>query len=238
MTIAQGRDPEHDDSDVDEAAYRRFDIELGAGAVVAVMFVLLRLLAVARWDWPTVAAVADTFNFADSFAIAFGTIAAQPWATGILTAILLPLVLIRLLWPRPEHRGQVEISTILAAVAFGVIAFTMTVTYRNPWTLVGAAGFGLIMVLIRLFARDGRLRRWALAATGQIALIASVGVLVVAVVDDVPWMAQERITTTSEHGTFDGYVLEAAPGFVHILTHDRKVLILPSSSVTAREILD
>ncbi|MFT3662727.1 MAG: hypothetical protein QM809_15500 [Gordonia sp. (in: high G+C Gram-positive bacteria)] len=221
-----------------EAAYRRFDVELGTAAVVAVMFVLLRLLAVARWDWPTVASISDTFDFSDSFALAFGTISVQPWATGVLTAILLPLTLIRLFWPLSGEARRIEISTILAAVAFGVIAFAMTVTYRNPWTLIGAVGVGVLLVLVRLFASEGRARRLAIAVTGQIAVIASVGILFLAVVDDDPWLAHERITTTSGYGTFDGYVLEATPGFVHVLTHDRKVIILPSNTVTGREILD
>lgn len=236
MTVERSRDPDSDDTQT-EAAYRRFDIELGTAAIVAVLFLLLRLLAVARWDWHTVAQIADTFDFSDSFAIAFGTIAAQPWITGAFTAVLLPLVLLRLFWPLPEQRGRIEISTILSAVVLAVIAFTMTVTYRSPWTLVGAVAFGAVLAAIRRFARSGELRRFALAATGRIALIAGIGILVLAVVDDEPWMGEEHITTTTR-GTFDGYVLEESPGFLHILTADRAVLVLPSSTVTRRELID
>lgn len=49
MTVERSRDLGPDDTQT-EAAYRRFDIELGTAAIVAVLFLLLRLLAVARWD--------------------------------------------------------------------------------------------------------------------------------------------------------------------------------------------
>ncbi|GAA3959637.1 hypothetical protein [Gordonia caeni] len=215
----------------------RFDIELGTTAVVVIAFLLLRLLAVARWDWPTVAAIADTFDFGDSFAIAFGTIAEQPWLTGIFTAILLPLVLLRLFWPLPHHRGTLQIAMILAAVLLSVTAFAMTITYRNPWTLLGAAGMGVVFALIRLGAAEGRLNGLSRLLADRVALIAAVGVLLLAAFDSSPWMVKEQITTTTQ-GTFDGYVLEEAPGFLHILTADREIVILPSGDVTQRRLLD
>lgn len=218
--------------------YRLLNVELGTAAVVALLFLVLRLLAVAHWDWHSVGAIADTFDFGDSFAVAFGTIAVQPWITGIFTAVLLPLILIRLFWPVSANRGPIRVSTILGAVALAVIAFAMTVTYRNPWTLLGAVGVGAVLVLIRVFARSPRLRRAVSVVTGRIALITVVGVLALAVVDDEPWMARERITTTGDHGVIDGYVLEAEPGFLHILTGDREVLIIPAGEVTGRVILD
>ncbi|GAC58667.1 hypothetical protein GOHSU_45_00330 [Gordonia hirsuta DSM 44140 = NBRC 16056] len=134
--------------------------------------------------------------------------------------------------------GAAAVVGLLFAVAMGVIAFAMTVTYRNPWTLVGAVGVGALVVTVKLFARTSRLRRLATVATEQIALIAVIGVLCLAVIDDVPWMDHEEITTTSDHGIIDGYVLETAPGFVHILTaHDRQVIILPADQVTGRTIV-
>ncbi|MFT3714947.1 MAG: hypothetical protein QM774_03095 [Gordonia sp. (in: high G+C Gram-positive bacteria)] len=227
-----------DDVSADDAARdRRFDVELGTTAAVVVLFLVLRLLAVSHWHWNTVAAVADTFDFSDSFAIAFGTIAGQPWVTGVFVAILLPLALIRLLWPLPEHKGQITVSNVLAVVALAVVAFAMTYTYRNPWTLVGAAAFGLVLVLIRVFVHAGVLRRFAVGAITQIALIAGIGILVLAAVDDHPWMSEERIATTT-HGTIDGWVLDEAPGFVHVLTADRDVLILPTGDITDRRLLD
>lgn len=220
----------------DATADHRFDIELGTTAAVVVLFLVLRILAVSHWNWSTVAAVADTFDFSDSFAIAFGTIAEQPWITGIFVAVLLPLALMRLVWPLPGHEHQIRISTVLAVVALGVVAFAMTVTYRNPWTLIGAAAFGAVLAPIRMFVHAGVLRRFALGAITQIALVAGIGILVLAAVDDHPWMSEERITTT--HSVLNGWVLDEAPGFVHVLTADRDVIILPTSDVTDRELID
>lgn len=218
-----------------DAEGHRFELVLGTTAVVAVLFLMLRLLAVARWDWGTVAEIADTFDFSDSFAIAFGTVAVQPWITGIFTAILLPLVLMRIFWPTHDGPHRIEISQILAAVVLTVIAFAMTVTYRNLWTILGVLGVGALAVAIRLFSR-GRLRRWSTTVLSQLAAIALIGVVLLAVLDDVPWMSEEEITTTS--GPITGYVLEEAPGFLHVLTADRDVLIIPTSHVRARKTLD
>ncbi|GAA4641945.1 hypothetical protein [Gordonia humi] len=49
----------------EEATDRRLQIELGTGAAVAAVFLVLRMLAVAHWDWHTVAAIADTFDLSD-----------------------------------------------------------------------------------------------------------------------------------------------------------------------------
>lgn len=214
----------------------RLDLELGATAVLAILFLVLRLLAVSRWDWPTVTAVADTFDFGDTFAIAFGTIAEQPWLTGVFTALLLPLVLLRILWPLPEHRGQLAFTTLLAALVLVTIAVAMTVTYANPWTLLGAAAFGAVMIAIRVFAHNTCLRQLADMLTGRIALIAGLCVLLLAVLDDTPWTIREQIVT--DRAVLTGYVLEESPGFLHVLTDDRDVLIIPTVDVTARTALD
>lgn len=219
----------------EEAADRHYSVELGATAAVAVLFLLLRLLAVAHWDWSTVAKIADTFDFGDSFAIAFGTIAAQPVVTGMFVAVLLPLVLLRIFWPAPAHRGQLAISTVLAAAVLIAVAFAMTVTYRNPWTLIGIAAMAALFVLLRLFAH-GRLHRVVNLIGERIALIAILGILVLAAVNDTPWMGEEQITTRD--AVIDGYVLEEAPGFLHVLTEDREVLIVPTDDVVARRLID
>lgn len=218
------------------AAERRLHLELGTTALLAILFLVLRLLAVSRWDWPTVAAVADTFDFADTFAIAFGTLAEQPWLTGVFTAILLPLVLLRILWPLPHHRGSLAVTTLLAALVLAVIAVAMTVTYRNPWTLLGAVAVGAAVAGVRLFAHNARLREFADALTGRIALIAGIGVLLLAVLDDTPWTEREQIVTKT--GVLTGYVLDEAPGFLHVLTDGRAVLIIPTADVAARTGLD
>ena len=75
--------------------------------------------------------------------------------------------------------------------------------------------------------RRAGLRRMRAVATG---------LLVLAAVNDAPWMGEELIHTDS--GVIDGFVLEAGPGFLHVLTHDREVVIVPDSEVHSRELVD
>lgn len=215
----------------------RLSVRLGAGAAVAGVFLVLRMLAVAHWDWHSVATIADTFDFSDAFPIAFGTVAGQPVLTGVFVALLLPPVAMRCLWPAERHRGTVSVDLILSAVLLVTIAISMTVTFDNPWTLVGAAVFGLLITTARLWwRRTGVIADLVVSLTRRLGMIAAGAVLILAAVNDAPWVSEERIHT--DHGVIDGYVLEAEPGFLHVLTENRDVIIIPDSTVSEREIAD
>ncbi|ALG84554.1 hypothetical protein [Gordonia phthalatica] len=213
-----------------------FRLELGATAGIAVAFLVLRMLAVAHWDWNVVAAISDTFDFSDAFPIAFGTVVGQPLLTGILVAVLLPLVLMRIVWPAPQHRGTLQVTTILSLIVLIVITVTLSTTFGNVWTLVGAAGFCVIVVSLRMVLHRGVLHDAILAVTRKTALIAAAGLLALAAFNDAPWMSAEQITT--DNGVIDGYILEAEPGFLHVLTEERDVIIVPDSEVQDRRLAD
>lgn len=51
------------------------DVGLSAGA--AVLFLLLRVMAVSHWDWSTAFALADVVDFGDAVTIIFGTLFAE-----------------------------------------------------------------------------------------------------------------------------------------------------------------
>ncbi len=222
--------------ETDERPDDSLSVQLGTTAAVAVLFLVLRMLAVAQWDWHTVAAIADTFDFADAFPIAFGTVAGQPVLTGAFVAVLLPLFALRVLWPTDRHRGTITVSTVLGAVTLATIALSMTVTFHNPWTLIGALVVGLLFVALRLWSRRGTVHDLLIRASRRVWLLTAAGVLVLAAVNDAPWMGEELIHTDS--GVIDGFVLEAEPGFLHVLTHDREVVIVPDSEVHSRELVD
>ena len=224
-------------ADTDEqAASSDVRIELGATAGIAIAFLVLRMLAVAHWDWNVVAAISDTFDFSDAFPIAFGTVVGQPLLTGVLVAVLLPLVLMRIVWPAPQHRGTLQVTTVLALIVLAVITVTLSLTFGNVWTLLGAVAFCGIVVAMRMIFHRGALHDAILAVTRRTALIAAAGVLALAAFNDAPWMSAEQITT--DDGIIDGYVLEAEPGFLHVLTEEREVLIVPDAEVRDRRLAD
>ncbi|GEE02496.1 hypothetical protein nbrc107696_29420 [Gordonia spumicola] len=211
-------------------------VRLGTTAAVVVLFLVLRLLAVAHWDWHVVAAIADTFDFSDAFPIAFGTVVGQPLLTGILIAVLLPLVLMRVLWPMDKHRGTITVSSVLGSVTLITMAISMTVTFGNPWTVVGAAAVGAAVIGMRLWWRTGVVHDTLLRLSRRVGVLTATGLLILAAVNDVPWMGEERIHTDT--GVVEGYVLDAQPGFLHVLTHDREVVIIPDADVHSRELVD
>ncbi|QRY63848.1 hypothetical protein JVX90_06475 [Gordonia sp. PDNC005] len=225
-----------DSPDRDPSGGRELSVQLGTTAAVAVLFLVLRMLAVAHWDWHTVAAIADTFDFSDAFPIAFGTVVGQPVLTGVFIALLLPIVLMRVLWPMDRHRGTITVSIVLGAVTLLTMALSMTVTFGNLWTPLGAAAVGIVVSVMRLWWRTGAVHDVLLRISRRVSMLAAAGVLILAAVNDVPWMGAERIET--DEGVVEGYVLEAEPGFLHVLTDDREVVILPDSSVHTRELVD
>ena len=230
-------DPDaHDAPESADAGGSRVSVELGATAAVAVLFLILRLLAVAHWDWHTVAAIADTFDFSDAFPIAFGTVVAQPVLMSVFVAVMLPLFVMRLVWPSDRHRGSISVATVLATVVLATIAVSTTISFDNLWTITGAVVFGAVLVGVRLIWRHGLVREAIVRLTHRAWLVGGIGLLAISAVNDVPWMGFEHIRTGDT--VVEGYVLEAEPGFLHVLTTDRRVVIIPSATVTGRELLD
>lgn len=56
---------------------------------VAALFVVLRLFAVARYDWHTAFSVADTIQLDDAPTIVIGTLMADRWVSGGVLVVLL-----------------------------------------------------------------------------------------------------------------------------------------------------
>ncbi len=205
-------------------------LSIGAGA--AVLFLMLRLLAVADWDWNTAASIMAATDVNDALTIVFGTLMADAAFTGALVALLLPIMLLKLVWPIHGARtGFVDTCVTLALLIAAAVA--LSATFRYVWVPAGAVVVGLAMITMRLSWRRGRLRRFTDFLFRRAALIAGIGVLALVGVVTTPWVPLEDIVTRTE--TVHAYVLKAEPGFLTVLTEpDREVRVITTADVIER----
>lgn len=222
------------DSD-EESASRSVSFTLGTTAGVAVLFLILRLLAISGWDWSTVGAVADTFSFSDAPAIFLGTLLGSPTLTGILLGVLLPLSVVRLAWPVSAGGQQITAAGLLLPVALLASTAAWVGSFHAIWVVVLALGVALVAVLARLLARHGRAHDIVVHLIRSVGLFAVAGFLALAVLVDTPWMSHERIVL--DDSTIEGYVLSTDSNFVRILTDEREVIIVQSWDVQSRTII-
>ncbi len=209
---------------------------VGTTAGIATLFLLLRLLAVSEWTWGTAGAVADSFDFGDALPIAFGTLFARPELTGALIALLLPLALLHVLWPIGGRTAAPSLGRVLVAVALLTIAYVWIRTFHSWWVGIGALAFGGLLVAARLIWKRGIGHRIVAAAMRSVGAVAVIGILLLAVLVDTPWMSKERLETGT--GALEGWVLEVQPGFLKVLTEQREVEILPTAEVRSRTIIE
>ena len=205
-------------------------LSIGAGA--AVLFLLLRLLAVADWDWNTATAIMAVTDVNDALTMFFGTLMGDAAFTGALVALLLPITLLKLVWPiRGTRTGVVDTSLTLALLIAAAVA--LSATYRYVWVPISAVVVGLLVVAMRLFWRHGVLRRFTEFVFRRATLIAGIGLLAIAGLVETPWVPLEDVVTKT--GTVHGYVLKAEPGFLTVLTEpDRQVRVLTTADVLDR----
>lgn len=205
---------------------------LGLSAGAAVLFLLLRMMAVARWDWNTAFQIADVVDFGDSLAIAFGTLFAQPLYSGILIMGLLPLVVLRLIFPvRKRTLGFIPDAMLLAVL----LACTVTLirSYGEWWLPAGSAVIAALLIGARLSPRRSVLRRAATTLLRSIGGIAVAGALALAGLVSSPWTPLEQIET--DQGTIQGYVIKVESGYLRVLTDDpREMIILMGDDVISR----
>lgn len=242
-----------DDDPTDGPSAKKLVRGVGVPGGIAILFVLLRILAVSHWNWATATSVAGTIDLQSIFQMGMGTLFARPGLTGLVVMILLPLVVLSLVWPSPGQARWALTPTLFATV-LGAIAVSRVVSSRSWWLPIG--------VLVIAGVLGGVYRRWSgvlehrivaiLRRSSNIALL--LGVLILAATIDTPWLERERIVVTSatatqvvapagqdppvEVDTATGYVLAVEPGFVQVLTDDRDVVILRTDQVVSREVID
>ena len=198
----------------------------------AVLFLLLRVLAVSGWDWHTAFALTHTVNFDDAIGIGLGTLMANEAATGVLLIWLLPVSVIGALWP--FGGGRRTSSALLLAATMAAATVALVSTEHAWWVLTGAAVIAVLVILARLFWHHGPVHRVVEVAVRRIGLTALLAALVLAALVRTPWVPLERIETGDD--VVLGYVVDSEPGFHKVLTEDeRELLILSDAEVDHRE---
>lgn len=211
-------------------------IGVGVSAGLATMFLLLRLLAVARWDWTDAAAIADSFDFSDAIPIVFGTLLAEPETTGLLIAILLPIAVLHLLWPADRSGPRWTPGSVVLVAALAACTVAWSLTFHSWWVLAGAVAVAGALIAIRLLWKHGAAHRTVLRIIRSAGALVAAGALLLATLVDTPWMSRERLVLPE--GPVEGYVLEVEPGFVKLLTDERDVRIVPTEDVASRELIE
>ncbi|WP_320673066.1 hypothetical protein [Patulibacter defluvii] len=210
----------------------RHAIGAGVASGLAVLVVLIRILAVAGYDWHVAFAITHTVDLEDLPALMLGTFMGDQLLAGALLALVLPFV--ALAW---WGRGRRPDAGLVVLVALAVIAISLTASTGSWWVPATALAIGGLAALVGGLDGDrpgGRLVRGLVARAGLLAVVA---LLLAAAVSRTPWVPKERIETT--RGPIVGWVLATDPGFLKVLEADeRRLLIVPDGEVRSREELE
>ncbi|QTR04957.1 hypothetical protein J7S33_09510 [Saccharothrix algeriensis] len=173
----------------------------------AVLFVLLRLLAVSHYDWHTTFALLHTLDLEDAPGLFLGTFMADRRISTVLLVLMVPLAAFYAAATRSRYAPLVV--TVLVAFLVAHVR-----TYHQWWVPVTAVvlAAGLVVSAIRRKGDEPGPVRFVVRRIG---LVVGVVALVVAAVVATPWVPRERIETTT--GTFEVYVVETSPGFLKVL---------------------
>lgn len=207
---------------------------IGTAGIIGLLL-FLRILAVSRWKWGVASKVTETFEFSDAPAIALGTLFEWPVLTAIVACVVVPIVLLKFygLYKHP-NRSDLLVWSLIVATLFATLAVLVR-SFAMWWVIVVIAILTILLLVSVIFYHRGWLHRTAEAAKRGAGTIAVVGLLILAVLVDTPWMPAEDIALTTGK-TIHAYVLEDAPGFVTVLTEeDRGILILKDSEIVSRD---
>jgi len=198
----------------------------------AVLFVLLRLLAVSHYDWHTAFALLHTLELDDAPGLFLGTFMADTRISSVLLIVLLPFTVLYLLATRAD-RSRVQLGGVLLLVVLAAMLISHVLTYHYWWVPAGAAALAVVLVLLERAHRHPRLRGPITFLLKRSGVLVVATALVVAAVVATPWVPLERVATTS--GTHDYYVVETSPGFLKVLgAEHREFMILRDDEVVSR----
>ncbi|MFE1393423.1 hypothetical protein ACFW3Z_11140 [Nocardiopsis alba] len=198
-----------------------------AGA--ALMFILLRLMAVTHYDWPTAFGLADAIDFGDAITIVVGTFLGAELFTLWLLAFFLPLSAAGHL--RHFRQGRRSPGSLLVVLALTVV-FAAAVLSFSAWPALVAALVWLAF-LVAVDLREGPVRVFVHRLLTRIGILAMGAVMLGAALVDEVWAPEERIEMGDE--VIHAYVVQNGSQFLTVLTADtREKRILLSSKVTSR----
>ena len=203
---------------------------------MVVLFLLLRIMAIAHWDWYIAAEIADSMNFGDSLVVVLGTLFARPGVTAVTVIVLFPLSVVDLYWRAREKRDGLAALFLLVSL-LTVAAAALAISLKMWWLPAAAAVITVGLAAMRYSWRTGRRRAFIMSVLRTTGTLSVLSAVVLSVVIDTPWMLRDQITTTE--GAIDGYVPETPSGFLKVLTEEsREVKIVLSKDVTEREIVE
>ena len=198
----------------------------------AVLFVLLRLLAVSHYDWHTAFALLHTLDLDDAPGLFLGTFMADARISSVLLILALPFTFLYLAATRVD-RKQVRFGGTLVLVVLVALLISHVKTYHRWWVPAGAVALAVVLVLLERAHRHPRLRDPITFLLRRSGVSVMVTALVVAAVVATPWVPLERVETAG--GTHDYYVVDTSPGFLKVLgAEDREFEILRTDEVESR----
>lgn len=205
---------------------------MGAGAGIAALLLLVRVLAVAHWDWSVAGHILDTFDFGSAINVAVGTLFANATLATVVTAFIAPVAVAALM---RASRHRASLLAPLTTVVF-CVAMLASLSYSEGawWGPVVAV---VLTIGVAMFLRSweqGRIHSGVEWLVKRLGLTVLVGVFVLAVGVQDPWVSAERITTT-DGATRTLYVLKESPSGVHVLVPGGDVEILLNSEIVKRE---
>ncbi|HEY3682707.1 MAG TPA: hypothetical protein VGL93_06685 [Streptosporangiaceae bacterium] len=197
----------------------------------AVLFLMLRLFAITRYDWHTAFAIVDTIQFDDAPSVVLGTLMADQVISGSVLMLLLPFAVVR--QTRFGLRDRSHDGHLAWLITLVVATLALVVTYRAWWLLGGAAVIAAVLVVLLRTRDRGGGRTAVLWIMRQIGVLTVLAALVIAATVRTPWVPLERIATKA--GVIQGYVLETPSGYLKVLSRDeREMVIVETSDVTSR----
>lgn len=199
-------------------------------AAAGLVFLVLRLLAVARYDWDTAFAISDAVDFNGAVSVVVGTVLGATELTAYVLALVLPLMVVS--HTRHYHEGSRSPGRLLVLVAFGAVLTGAVLTFRL-WGAVLLFATWLV-VLFAIGVHGGEPRRIAARLVARIGAFGMAALLVLSAFSDTVWLPREQIVVKGRPPLL-AYVMEDTGQSLKVLTDaDRKVLFFQAAQVISR----
>ena len=223
--------PQNNEPQGDDPTPSSMTTLLGAGAGVAVLFLVLRVLAVAHWDWNVAGHIFDAFDFGGAVGVAVGTLFADANLAAFVISIITPVSLLAMVHAVRQR------TSMLAALATSVLSVSMLLslgfTAGAWWGILVAVTLSVALFLLGQLRRAGRLHAGIEWITRRLGITVLVGLFVLVIGVQEPWASAELITMT-DGTTRELYVLSESPSGMHVLVPGGDVEVLMNSDVISR----
>lgn len=199
-------------------------------ALGGLLFLLLRLLAIAHYHWDVAFALADSVNFDDVIGVVVGTFLGAGAVTAVILAVLLPIAYLHHIRHVRDREWQPH-QLVMLGVLTGVFAAAL-ITLRDWVTLLVVLAVSTLFVLIMM--RSGPARTYLEKASGHLGVAVWLGMFALGALTDTVWVPQERLGL-KDGSTVVGYVMDVHSPYTEVLTsHGREIRVLMSQNVVSR----